>query len=327
MLELLAHLLRDAGHSVVTARDDEAALASLQHHTPNLIISDFRLSGRRDGLELAQALRAALMKTKGRKVPVIMLTGDISIDALMRFAANDILRLSKPVRPAELHAAIDLELRRPAQAEPAGAARQEKIVHVIDDDLTALQSFGQLLAEAGLPARLHGSSEAFRVNWDPATTGCLLVDACLPGESGLDLLRSLHDAGTLPPSIMITGQGDIGMAVAAMKAGALDFIEKPASGNAIINGIQRALASDTGAVESERAAAEARLAALTERQREVMAMVLDGHPSKIIAADLKLSQRTVEHHRAEIMHRTGCRSLPELARLVLTASSGGARPS
>ena len=327
VLELLAHLLRDAGHSVVTARDDEAALASLQHHTPNLIISDFRLSGRRDGLELAQALRAALMKTKGRKVPVIMLTGDISIDALMRFAANDILRLSKPVRPAELHAAIDLELRRPAQAEPAGAARQEKVVHVIDDDLTALQSFGQLLAEAGLPARLHGSSEAFRVNWDPATTGCLLVDACLPGESGLDLLRSLHDAGTLPPSIMITGQGDIGMAVAAMKAGALDFIEKPASGNAIINGIQRALASDTGAVESERAAAEARLAALTERQREVMAMVLDGHPSKIIAADLKLSQRTVEHHRAEIMHRTGCRSLPELARLVLTASSGGARPS
>lgn len=89
----------------------------------------------------------------------------------------------------------------------------------------------------------------------------------------------------------------------------------------------QALASNTGAVKSERVAAEARLVALTERQREVMAMVLDGHPSKIIAADLNLSQCTVEHHRAEIMHRTGCRSLPELARLVMAASSGDIRQS
>lgn len=330
LLELLAQLLRGAGHDVVTAHNDIEAIASLTLHTPDLIISDFRLIGGRDGLELASDLRAALFKAHGRTVPVIMLTGDIAIDALVRFAANDIVRLAKPVRPAELHAAIAAALSRteaetPARADPVVGT--DGLVQVIDDDPDTLAEFGRLLADAGLPVALHASAEAFRAAWRPGDGGCLLVDAMLPGENGLDLLRSLHAAGTLPPSIMITGQGDIGMAVAAMKAGARDFIEKPASGDAILASVRRALASASGeeGMSVERLAATERLATLTPRQRQVMAMVLDGHPSKNIAADLNLSQRTVENHRAEIMHRSRCKSLPELARLAMAADPGGAR--
>ena len=331
LLELLAQLLRGAGHEVVTAHNEIEAIASLTLHTPELIISDFRLIGGRDGLELARDLRAALFKAHGRTVPVVMLTGDIAIEALARFAANDIVRLAKPVRPAELLATIAKALDRteartpaPATAAAPTAAGAAVQVQVIDDDPDTLLEFGRLLAGDGLTAMLHGSAEAFRAAWQPGDGGCLLVDAMLPGESGLDLLRSLQAAGTLPPSIMITGRGDIGMAVAAMKAGARDFIEKPASGDAIVASIRRALASasatgDAG-ISAERAAATARLATLTPRQREVMAMVLDGHPSKNIAADLNVSQRTVENHRAEIMHRSGCRSLPELARLAMAAN-------
>jgi len=320
-------------------------MASLKTHTPDLIISDFRLPGGRDGLELAVDLRAALMATKGRTVPVIMLTGDIAIDALVRFAANDIVRLAKPVRPDDLNAAIAAALGRAASEAPATAKDDvpeitveaavdpttagDALVHVIDDDADTLAEFGLLLAGSGLPAILHPSAEAFRAAWRPSTSGCLLVDACLPGESGLDLLRSLKAGGTLPPSIVITGQGDIGMAVAAMKAGAMDFIEKPASGPSIVESIRRALASaeavSEDGVSSEQAAAVARLATLTPRQRQVMAMVLDGHPSKNIAADLNLSQRTVENHRAEIMHRSRCKSLPELARLAMAADPGGVK--
>jgi two-component system CheB/CheR fusion protein len=321
--ELLEQLLREAGHDVAAARDDSEALAKLAHHTPDLIISDFRLASGRDGLELAQALRAAVQQSHGRHVPVIMLTGDISIDALARFAANDIVRLSKPVRAADLEAAIAAALGRPVKTTPAATG----LVHIIDDDADVLQQLGAVFADAGLAVRLHASAEAFRADWSGDTGCCLLVDACLPGEGGVHLLRSLRDAGTLPPSIMITGQGDIGMAVAAMQAGALDFIEKPAHAEALVSSVRRALAShvDTGALDADRAAAVARLSPLTKRQREVMARVLDGQPSKNIAADLKLSQRTVEHHRAEVMHRTGCKSLPELARLVMIADPGGTK--
>jgi two-component system CheB/CheR fusion protein len=116
--------------------------------------------------------------------------------------------------------------------------------------------------------------------------------------------------------------------VAAMQAGAMDFIEKPAHGPAILESIQAAMAR-AGAPSgggADQAAARARLATLTSRQRDVLAMVLDGHPSKNIAADLQLSRRTVENHRANIMRRTGCKSLPALARLVMMAGSGGAQP-
>ncbi|MEI6487034.1 MAG: response regulator [Sphingomonadales bacterium] len=341
VLDLLRQLLAGHGHAVVAARDEAEALAALTDTGPDLIIADLRLLGGRDGLTLVADLRARLLALHARRVPAIILTGDVAAEALDRMAAHDIVRLAKPVRPTELHAAITglLELAnpqpvvRPVAGDAPGDAVTGDVVHVIDDDADVREQLGQLLAQAGLSVVLHASSAAFRANWHPDSSGCLLIDAMMPGESGLDLLRSLKAAGTLPPAIMITGQGDVTMAVAAMKSGAVDFIEKPAPSAVIIASIKRALAarerqeSGDSMAEERRAAAQAaaaRLVTLTPRQREVMAMVLEGHPSKNIAADLKLSQRTVENHRAEIMHRSGCRSLPELARLVMIAQSGGA---
>jgi two-component system CheB/CheR fusion protein len=155
-----------------------------------------------------------------------------------------------------------------------------------------------------------------------------LIDAGLPGMSGLDLLRRLRDAGGGPPAIMITGNSDVPMAVQAMKAGALDFIEKPIGAAELLASVARALeeARDSGTMSAWRETAAAHLAELTAREREIMDLVVAGHPSKNIAADLGISQRTVENHRAAIMKKTGSTSLPALARLALTAAWKRAGP-
>lgn len=327
--DLMGMMLREVGYKVKVVADEASAKQAFSAQTPDIIISDFRLPGPTDGLMLVQSMREALLETEGRVVPVIMVTGDISTEALARFASHDVQRLSKPVRPTLLLEAIYKALQKaPPAARSADGSKSlsasrlaSNLVHVIDDDEALLRELSVLLSQACLPARLHGSAEAFRASWTPDEAGCLLIDAYLPGESGLSLMRSLKSAGTLPPTIMITGHGDIAMAVEAMHAGAVDFLEKPVSGAAIVESVGKALAlsRDRSAQTHDRKARSARLATLTERQFEVMKMVLAGHPSKNIAADLGLSQRTVENHRAEIMRRTGCKSLPELARLVMTA--------
>jgi two-component system CheB/CheR fusion protein len=146
--------------------------------------------------------------------------------------------------------------------------------------------------------------------------------------SGLELLRKLHDNGHRLPSIMITGNSDVPMAVEAMKAGALDFIEKPIGREELLVSIDRALelSQDSNKLQEWRESAATHLAGLTPRQREVMDRVLAGEPSKNIATDLGISQRTVENHRASIMKRTGSKSLPALARLALVAAGGGSEP-
>jgi two-component system CheB/CheR fusion protein len=146
--------------------------------------------------------------------------------------------------------------------------------------------------------------------------------------SGLELLEKLHIDGHSLPAIMITGKADVPMAVKAMKAGALDFIEKPIGREELITSIERALelSHDSGKLMEWRANAAAHLTGLTPRQQDVMERVLAGHPSKNIAADLGISQRTVENHRASIMKRTGSKSLPALARLAFLASGGEEEP-
>jgi two-component system CheB/CheR fusion protein len=148
------------------------------------------------------------------------------------------------------------------------------------------------------------------------------VDAYLPDMTGLELLEYLREAGHSLPSIMITGNSDVPMAVNAMKAGASNFIEKPIGRAELLEGVKQALeqSRDSHKVSEWQEAAATHMASLTERQREIMAMVLAGKASKNIAAELKISQRTVENHRATIMTKTGAKSLPALARLALAAS-------
>ncbi len=152
--------------------------------------------------------------------------------------------------------------------------------------------------------------------------GCLLVDAVMPGMSGFALLQRLKDQGSRLPAIMITGNGDVHMAVRAMHAGAVDFLEKPVGKDELLASIDHAMEQtrDSEKLSAWRNAAAARLAGLTARQRQVLDLVLSGHPSKNIAADLGISQRTVENHRNAIMHKTGSKSLPALVRLVLTSN-------
>jgi two-component system CheB/CheR fusion protein len=144
--------------------------------------------------------------------------------------------------------------------------------------------------------------------------------------SGLELLQHLGHSSHRLPAIMITGNGDVPMAVEAMKAGALDFIEKPFHHSELYASVERALeqSRDLGKSLAWREAAAKHIAALTPRQRQIMDLVLAGHPSKNIAADLGISQRTVETHRASIMKKTGAKSLPALARLALAAAGKGA---
>ncbi len=149
-----------------------------------------------------------------------------------------------------------------------------------------------------------------------------MIDAYLPGMNGIELLRQLTLSGHRLPAIMITGNSDVAIAVQAMKAGAVDFIEKPIGRSELLAGVDRALeqSRDSSALAAWRETASGHVAALTRRQREIMELVLAGQPSKNIAADLRISQRTVENHRAAIMRRTGAKSLPALARLALAAA-------
>ncbi|RYE41938.1 MAG: response regulator transcription factor, partial [Hyphomicrobiales bacterium] len=202
-------------------------------------------------------------------------------------------------------------------------ASATSIVYVVDDELAIRTALREALEAEGLSVFDFATAEAFLLAYAPTGEECLLVDAYLPGLSGIELIRKLRVLGHCLPTIMITGSSDVTMAVDVMKAGAMDFIEKPVGMAELVSSVRRALDSsrDSTRVASWRDAAIAHLAGLTKRQRQIMDLVLAGHPSKNIAADLNLSQRTVENHRAAIMLRTGTKSLPALARLVIAANA------
>ena len=198
-------------------------------------------------------------------------------------------------------------------------------IFIVDDDANVRRTLREILEAEGLHVQDHASSESFLHAYRLDRRACLLIDAYLPGLSGLDLLQRLRGNDDHLPAIMITGQSDVHMAVTAMRAGASDFIEKPVAPAELLASIERALgqSSDSEKLSAWRETAASAVQCLTTRQREVMTMVIAGHPSKNIAADLGISQRTVESHRAQVMHRTGCKSLPALARLALAAAWTG----
>ncbi len=197
------------------------------------------------------------------------------------------------------------------------------MIVVIDDDRHVREGIRDLLEGDGHVVEDFASCEAFLESCRPGQEGCLLVDAYLPGMPGLELLQRLREEDWRLPAIMIMGNSDVPMAVQAMKAGASDFIEEPIGREEPLAGVARALEQthDVAKRSAWRKAAADHVAALTARQRQIMEMVLAGHPSKNIAADLHISQRTVENHRASIMRKTGAKSLPSLARLALAATS------
>ncbi|HEY9344850.1 MAG TPA: response regulator, partial [Inquilinus sp.] len=330
--ELLELLLKDEGHRAATAPDGIAALELVARGTirPDLILADYNLPGGMDGLQVTAKLRERLR----RQVPVIILTGDISTATLRDIARQDCVQLNKPVKPRELGQAIQRLLATapssalPHIASPAEGAGDpgEPVIFIVDDDSHVRDGIRSVLEEDGRIVEDYASCEAFLEAYHPGRAACLLVDAYLPGMNGLELLQWLRDAGHRLPAIMITGNSDVHMAVQAMKAGASDFIEKPVGRGELLAGVERALeqSRDANKLVAWREAAANHVAGLSARQRQIMELVLAGQPSKNIAADLGISQRTVENHRAAIMKKTGSRSLPALARLALAAARTGA---
>ncbi|MDW5317498.1 chemotaxis protein CheB [Rhizobium sp. PL01] len=328
---LLEQLLSDEGHTVLSVPDGPSALSLITstRQTPDVILTDYNLPGGMNGVEIVTELR----KIRKSEIPVIVLTGDISTKTLAHITSNSVIQLNKPITPKEVTAsitrllALQISREKPVLADIDGkkgkAQRHDKaVVYVVDDDDDLRRSLCELIEDHGISAQPYESSEAFLAHSHPEQGGCLLVDAYLPGMNGVALLQNVKQSGRQLGAIMITGNSDVQMAVDAMKAGASDFVEKPINHMDLLEIIDRAIdqSSDTTKRNTWVAKAVKQIASLTVRQKEIMELVLAGHPSKNIAADLDISQRTVENHRASIMTKTGSKSLPALARLALAAS-------
>ena len=201
----------------------------------------------------------------------------------------------------------------------------EPTVFVVDDDQAVRDSLRWLVESVGLAVRTHGSAQAFLDEYDPQHPGCLVLDVRMPGASGIELQEQLRDMGFEIPIIVITGHADVATAVRAMKAGAVDFIEKPFSDQLLLDHVHRSIEQDRER-RAERARAldiMGRRETLTPRQRRVMDLVADGSSNRIIAQSLGISLKTVEAHRAKVMEKMKARSVAELVKLAAACEAHG----
>ncbi len=194
-------------------------------------------------------------------------------------------------------------------------------VYVVDDDSSARDSLRWLLQTEGIESRGFESAEAFLEAWSEDWSGCIMVDIRMPGKSGLQLQEDLNARGNRMPIIVLTGHADVPVAIRAMKLGAHDFLEKPYSDDELLDSVRSAfeLGLEIDRAEVERLAAMTAIEGLTEREREVMCLVVEGHTNKVVAAKLGISEKTVEVHRSRVMDKTGAKSISELVRLCLIA--------
>lgn len=196
---------------------------------------------------------------------------------------------------------------------------QDIVVHIVDDEEPVRNSLAFLLGSAGFAVRTHPSASAFLEIAPSITNGCLVTDLRMPDVDGVELLRRLHGLGAMLPAIVVTGHGDVQMAVEAMKNGAMDFIEKPFSDEVILESIKRAVERAASKVDDEAAASRTRerLSSLSERELQVLKGVVQGQANKTIAFELGISPRTVEVYRAGLMSKMQAKNLADLVRAVI----------
>ena len=195
-------------------------------------------------------------------------------------------------------------------------------VFVVDDDQAMRNSLKWLIESVGMQVESFSSADEFLAQYQPGRAGCLVLDVRMPGMSGLDLQEHLAERNILTPVVIITGHGDVPMAVRAMKGGAIDFIEKPFNDEVLLDAIRRAITYEEQqrSHHSEHLQIQERLSNLTPREQEVMAMVTEGRSNKEIANALGVSAKTIEAHRARVMEKMQAGSLAELVRMVLAVN-------
>lgn len=199
----------------------------------------------------------------------------------------------------------------------------ESTVFIIDDDREVREALQLLMESVGLNVTSFDSANAYLEQFDAARPGCIILDVRMPGMSGLDLQNLLLEKPLCPPIIIITGHGDVPMAVRAVQAGAVDFIQKPFNDQALLDSVHRALAHDARqrGEASHIAEIKQKLSRLTPREREVLELVVQGLRNKLIASELSVSQSTVEAHRAKVMEKMEAKTLSDLMRMMLTLES------
>ena len=196
-------------------------------------------------------------------------------------------------------------------------ANDQPVVFVVDDDPSMRATLTDVMRSVGLQVQTFASAREFMDSKPPDAPGCLVLDVRLPGQSGLDFQRTLAKSGMELPVVFITGHGDVSMSVRAMKAGAVDFLIKPFRDQDLLDAVHAAIERDRRRRQHVIGAAdlEERYRSLTERERDIMALVVVGRLNKLIASELGLAEVTVKAHRSQLMHKMGAKSLPELVRM------------
>lgn len=206
-------------------------------------------------------------------------------------------------------------------------ADDTRLIHVVDDDEAIRQSIAFMLRTAGFRVEAYASGTVFLKAIDRLTKGCVVLDVRMPDIDGLEVQARLAAMGSSLPVIILTGHGDVTLAVRAVKAGAIEFLEKPFERSALLRAIEEALALAARGERSQLASADAvvRLAALTARERDVLLAMVLGRPNKLIAFDLQIATRTVEVHRAHLMEKLEARSLSDVLKIAFAAGLGDPR--
>ncbi len=207
-------------------------------------------------------------------------------------------------------------------------ALPDPLIHVIDDDKAVRDSLGWLLGSVGHAVLCHDSADEFLEIYEKDLPGCVLVDVRMPGMSGLELQKELAAQAPNLPVIVITGHGDVQMAVEAMKTGAYDFVQKPFNDQILVDLVQKAIDQSCSSLRDGALRGEVlkRVDRLTLRERQVLDLVVAGESNKRIAYHLDLSEKTIEAHRASMMEKMGARSLAELMKLVFLANPAAGAP-
>ena len=320
--DILALLLRETGHEalLISPQDGFADLTSAKVGS---VLPEIAIVDSNQGVELSKKIVASLRWMYGWDIPAIILGDSEEVqDAI----SEPCVFLRKPIRANELIPQIarflSLVRHRAATSKQLQRGALSQTVFVVDDDGTLRDAVRDVLVDQGQDVELFSDCESFLEAYRPGRRGCLVIDNRLPHMTGVELLERLKADGTTLPSIMITGHGDTSTAVRSLKAGAIDYLEKPISYEALLTAVERALAIDRDSSDAliKRRELTARLAELTPRERQVMDLVVAGQSSKSIARILGISQRTVENHRAAIMKRANVTSLSDLIRIVMQLS-------